>query len=161
MKWKTEEQMQKELNERISFWKEGLSKDGFVERASGTFEYKGVKYIIKVLRYYNHTNRFTPMGTNKISDCHCVVECPKETKLIKEIVDNFDDYYDFLWHDTLYSCNDTQTIEQQIKECHSMAKRDINNIPRMVKKLEGKIKKMNKIVNGIKSLSTSTSKKEV
>lgn len=140
--FKTEEEMQKELQKRIDGYKPGYSKDGFVNRANGKFVYRGIAYLVNVLRYFNHTEKFTSMG-QRISDSHANVEYPNETKPIVDIIPS--DYsYEFLYHDTNHSHNDNQTIEEQIKECHELAKRDIDNL------LDGEISKQ--IDNGIKAL---------
>lgn len=140
--FKTEEEMQTELQNRISNYKPGYSKDGFILRANGKFVYRGIAYLINVLRYFNHTEKFTSMG-QRISDSHANVEYPDETKAIVDIIPS--DYsYEFLYHDTNHSHNDNQTIEDQIKECHILAKRDIDSL------LDGEISK--EIDRGIKAL---------
>ncbi len=52
---------------------------------------------------------------------------------------------EFLFHDTLHSWNDKQTIEEQITTCHKWAKEDIDNL------LDGKISE--RILEGIKRLN--------
>jgi len=155
--WKSEEEMQKELKERIESWKERESKDGKIISAEGKFVYKGISYLIMVLRYYDHTNKFTTMGRDRISDSHVVVEYPDETKpLLNLIPPEFES--EFLYHDTLHSWNDKQTIEEQIKLCHELAKEDIDNllggeiskrIDERIKRLTGVKKKLN---DGVKRL---------
>ena len=124
--WKTEVEMQDELSKRISEYKEGYSKDGYISKGEGEFKYKNVTYLIKVLRYFNHTNKFCQMSNHRVSDCHVVVEYPEETKDIVNIMSGFPDVYEFLYHDTLHSFNDNQTIEEQIAVCHDWAKEDID-----------------------------------
>lgn len=150
--WKSEEEMQEELKKRIDSWKEGYSKDGKILSAKGKFIYRRVKYIIMVLRYYNHTNNFTTMGRDRISDSHAVVESPKETKPIIDIIP-YEFESEFLYHDTLHSWNDKQTIEEQIRECHKLAKEDIDNL------LDGEISK--RINEGIKRLEEIKKKLEL
>ena len=140
--WKSEIEMQKELKKKIESWKKGFSKDGYILSATGKFTYRKIVYLIKVLRYYNHTDKFTNMG-NRISDSHVVVEYPKETKPILDLIPS-DFETEFLYHDTLHSHNDKQTIEEQIQECHKLAKQDIDNL------LDGEISK--RIDEGIKIL---------
>lgn len=140
--WKTEEEMQTELQKRISDYKPGYSRDGFVVRANGKFVYRGIAYLINVLRYFNHTDKFTPMGQN-ISDSFANVEYPEETKPIVDIIPS--DYsYEFLYHDTNHAYNDNQTVEEKIEVCHELAKKDIDSL------LDGEISKQ--IDNGIKAL---------
>ena len=106
--WVSEEDLQKELKERIDSWKEGDSRDGKILSAEGKFVYRGVKYLIMVLKYYNHTNNFTNMGRDRISDSHVVVEYPDETKPIIDLIPN-EFKTEFLYHDTLHGWNDKQT----------------------------------------------------
>lgn len=147
LKWQTEEQMQLGLKKRIDEWKEGQSKDGHILRAEGKFTYKGIAYLIRVLRYFNHTNKFVSMGLDRISDCHVVVEYPEETEKLVEAIKSIEEYSEFLYHDTLHSHNDNQTVEQQLEECYRLAKGDIDNIPnlletehRMITKIREKFK---------------------
>ncbi len=141
--WKTEEEMQEELKKRIDSYKPGDSKDGYVLSAEGTFVYRGIAYLVKVIRYFNHTNKFTAIGRDRISDSHAIVEYPNETKPLVELIPQ--DYScEFLYHDTNHSWNDKQTVEEQIKECHKLAKADIDNL------LDGEISK--KINEGIEAL---------
>lgn len=157
--WETEENMQKLLQEHIKNWKQGLSKDGFVERAKGIFEYKGIKYLIKVNRYFNHTDKFVPMNS-RISDSHAVVEYPKETRPIADLVEGIEGVYDFLYHDTLHSFNDNQTIEEQIKLCHKWAKQDIDSLlnGEISKKLNKGIKKLQEVRKKLETLRSKDKK---
>jgi hypothetical protein len=140
--YKTEKEMQKELNKKISEWKQGNSKDGFVLAGEGKFKYKGIAYLIKVVRYYNHTNRFVPMSSRK-SDKHVWVESTKETQELAGLVNGMMSYNNFLYHDTLGSYFDKKTIAEQIKAGHKIAKEDIDGILPMIKK---KIKELTRIV---------------
>jgi hypothetical protein len=134
LKWKTEEQQYKDLAKIIKEHKSGWSKDGYVISAEGKFVYRKVAFFIKVLRYYNHEEKFKPIGSNRISEYHAVVEYPDETKPLVDLIPS-DFSSEFLYHDTLHSWNDTQSIEVQIKVCEDWAKKDIDNL------LEGEISK--------------------
>ncbi len=141
--FKSEKKMQQELRERISSRKPESGRDGYIISAEGKFTYRNVAYLIKVLRYFNHTDDFTSLGRDRVSHSHAVVEYPDETKPIVDLIPN--DYgYEFLYHDTLHSNNDKQTIEEQIKECHELAKEDIDSL------IDGEISK--KLDEGIMSL---------
>ena len=157
LNWKTEEEMQRELQEKIKNYKEGQSRDGKILSAKGEFIYKGIKYIIEVLRYYNHTDKFTNMGGDRISDSHAVVEYPDETKPILDLIPNeFES--EFLYHDTLHSWNNKQTTEEQIEVCHKWAKEDIDNLldGEISKRIDEGIKRLeevkNKLNEGVKNL---------
>ena len=149
--WKTEEEQVEELNRRIKDWKQEESKDGYILAAKGIFEYRKVKYLVKVLRYFNHTNKFCSIGSQRISDKHAVVEYPDETKPIVQLVEGVEGVYDFLYHDTLHSHNDNQTTEEQIEECHRLAKKDIDNLldGEICKQLDSMIGKLQEIKSKI------------
>jgi hypothetical protein len=147
--WKSEKEQIKEVENIKKTRDKGYGQDGKIEIAEGTFVYRGVSYLIKVLRYFNYRDGFTTMGRDRISDCHAVVEYPDETKPIIDLIPN--DYSsEFLYHDTLHSWNDKQTTEQQIEVCQDWAKRDIDNL------LDGEISK--RIDEGIKVLQEAKDK---
>jgi hypothetical protein len=125
--WKTEGEIEREVAEYKSKWKEDLSRDGMVEVATGKFEYKGVFYLVKVLRYFTFDKGFTPMG-RRICNSHAVVEYPEETRELDALMSELNEVSEFLYHDTLHSRNDKQNIQEQINECHYLAKQDIDNI---------------------------------
>lgn len=147
--WNSESWMQNELRKRIKEWKQGQSKDGYIIRAEGVFKYKDIKYLIKVLRYFDHTNLFKPIGSQRISDCHAVAEFPEETRPLVNLVTQIDEYSEFLYHDTLHIWNDNQTIEQQIEEMHKIVKYDIDSIPKIIKQKEEEIANLKKEINKI------------
>jgi hypothetical protein len=152
--WVDEKEQQEELKARIKNWKDGQSKDGYVLAGEGTFTYRGIKYIIKVLRYYNHTDKFTPIGSRRISDKHVVVEHPEETDFIAKIVDEIEPYSDFLYHDTLHDINDNQTVEEQIEISHKWAKEDIDRLfdGSYKIKIEEKIKNLRNLLKKLDDL---------
>lgn len=126
--------------------------DGFILSAEGIFIYRGIKYLIKVLRYYRFSDGFMPMSTRK-SDCHAVVEYPDDTKIYADLMSEIDEYSEFLYHDTLHMYNDDQTIEQQIEECHRLAKNDIDFFfNRSIQKLNEKIQYYNDLKRKIMSM---------
>ncbi len=142
---KTEKRMLEELNERERKYKDG-SKDGYVEVGNGDFTYREVNYNIKILRYFNlFPSKFKTLGSQRISSMHAVIEFPKETK---ELVDDYsnimDSFSEFLYHDTLHPQNDKQTIEEQVKACHDLAKSDIDGIPELIDSKEQKLREFKK-----------------
>ena len=160
--WKSEEEQLKEFEkEKATRDRKKYGRDGKILSAEGKFVYKGVVYLIKVLRYYNFDDGFTTMGSERISDSHAVVEYPDETELIVNLVSGIEGVYDFLYHDTNHSFNDKQTIEEQIKLCHKWAKEDIDSLfsgeisdilDKSIKKLQELKIKLKKIVKDIGSL---------
>ena len=158
--WKTEEEQVEELNRRIKDWKQEESKDGYVLAAEGTFEYRKVRYLIRVLRYFNHTNKFCSIGSQRISDKHAVVEYPDETKPIVQLVEGVEGVYDFLYHDTLHPYNDNQTTEEQIEECHRLAKSDIDDLlgGNIAKQLDLMIGRLQEIKSKINTLENKNGK---
>jgi len=157
--WKSQEEQLKEFEkEKATRDRKIYGRDGKILVAEGKFVYKGVAYLIKVLRYYNFDDGFTTMGRGRISDSHAVVEYPDETKLIVDLVSGIEGVYEFLYYDTLHSFNDKQTIEEQIKVCHKWAKEDINSLfngeisdtlDKSIKKLQELKTKLKKIVKDI------------
>lgn len=152
--WKTNEEMNEALNKRIKEWKDGYSKDGYIQAGEGEFVYRGIKYLIRVLRYYNHTDKFISMSS-RISDKHVVVEYPEETKPIVNLVQQAVEFSEFLYHDTLHSWNDNQTCEEQIEECHRLAKEDIDNLldGDYIKIVEKKIADLQEVIKKLKQVS--------
>jgi hypothetical protein len=152
--WRSEDEQKKDLKQHIEGWKQGYSKDGYVNCAEGKFQYKGIFYLIKVLRYFNHTNKFCCMGS-RISDKHVIVEYPDETKELRDLLGKIDfvySYSEFLYHDTLYSYCDNLTIEQQIAECHRFAKKDIDQLKSISAEIKAKIKEIKETNRKIKEI---------
>jgi len=126
--WKSEKKQLKEFEHiRRTRDREKYGQDGFIISAEGTFQYFGIKYLIKVLRYYRFSDGFMPMSIRR-SSFHAVVEYPKESKKYVDMALKRDKYSEFLWHDTLHFYNDLQSIDEQIDECHRLAKKDIDSI---------------------------------
>lgn len=154
--YKTGAEMQKEFQQkRMEYKKHKIANpracaDGFITKGEGIFEYNRVEYIIKVLRYYNQRAGFAPMCSGRVCDCHCVVEYTNNMEKINKMLNELGINYEFLWHDTLHTCNDKQTEEQQIEECHRLAQRDIDNLPSFMKKakslLNGQLDTLDKFV---------------
>ena len=121
-------------------------RDGKILVAKGKFVYRGVAYLIEVLRYFNLDDGFTSMGRDRVSDSHAVVEYPEETKPLVDLIPT-DLGSEFLWYDTLHSHNDKQSISEQIEECHEWAKRDIDNLfnGEIAKRIDEGIKELQKV----------------
>jgi len=143
IKWKTEKEQLEELEERkFSQDRKKYGRDGYIQVASGKFKYKGIFYLIKVLRYFNMDDGFKPIHSSRISDYHAVVESPKETEELKNLVDGLEEFSEFLFHDTQHTYNDKQNIAEQIQECCRLAKADINSLPKLIKNVEKRLKKL-------------------
>jgi hypothetical protein len=131
LSWKTERHNDDELKKKKESFKtfhEGQSKDGFILVAEGEYSYRYILYTIKVFRYYTIDKGFIPMSIRKTRE-HAVVEYPEETKKIIDLLSEIsDEYNEFLFYDTLHSWNEKQSIQEQIDECHSHAKGDIDKI---------------------------------
>ena len=155
--WKSEEEQQEELKKRISEWKEGFSKDGFIECAKGIFVYKKIEYSLIIHRYYNHTNRFCSMNSQNISDKIILIEPTDKSEELRKIVRLVDEYSDFLWHDTMHTWNETQTTEELIEGGHKLAKKDIDNFfnNNYEKILDKKIEELYILKNKLKKVVTN------
>jgi len=147
---KKEEIMQKlkEEENKRDFSKSG--RDGILEIGRKVYEYKGVKYeiAIAILQYYtlNPINLKRNIGWRE-EGLYAVVEYPEETKELVNAIEQLNPYREFLYHDTLHTHNDKQTIEEQVIECHDIAKCDIDSIPDIIKEYEQKIVKLKEVMN--------------
>jgi len=134
-----EEEQLKILEERRRKWKPDESLDGFIETWRKTFTYKGIKFQLAILRYYDLDDGFRPM-LRRISDRHVVVEYPKSTQSLANFLRSLG-WNNFLWYDTLHSWNDTQTLEEQLDEAYEYAIKCIDDLPKFLKKKERELKK--------------------
>lgn len=153
LNWLTEEQQKEKLKERIASWRKGYSRDGFITVAENTFSYKNVPYVIKALRYYNHTGQFTPMDDRK-TDLHFVVE---STKDLEEFADKYEKIIGgaFLWHDTMHCIDQDLTAEEQYERIHQWAKESIDFLyyeawtvaQKKIEEINDFLDEMNKVMN--------------
>ena len=134
-----EEEQFRILEEKRKNWKYPESRDGFIETWRRKFTHKGIVFELAILRYYDLDTGFRPLG-NRISDRHVVVEYPKETEPLVKKLESLG-IEEFLWHDTLHSWNDKQTLPEQLKEAYELAINDINNLPKWLNKKEKELKK--------------------
>jgi hypothetical protein len=124
----TENEMQKQLQKkRKEQDRERYGRGGYVQFGEGVFRYKGIAYIIRVLRHYNLDEGFTPLIRRRTSE-HVVVEFPDETKPLVDMVNSLIEYSEFLWYDTLHSFNDVMSLQEQIEDAHRRAKQDIDSL---------------------------------
>src|SRR3972149_3923459 len=144
--WKTQQEQVKEFEEQKKTRDTAkYGNDGHIVAGEGKFVYKNIAYLIKVMRYYTFREGFKPLGSQRITDKHAVVEYPDETKPIVDLVKQINDDSEFLWHDTLHSYNDNQTAEEQINQCHKLAKRDIDSLHELPKIIDEKIVALGKL----------------
>ena len=87
-----------------------------------TYEYRGIKYDIAMLRYLNTAGN---IGMNQYGKWF-VLEHPEETNRITELAKEVDEYREFLYKDTLHSWNDEQTLEEMFYTMVDAAKEDID-----------------------------------
>ena len=87
-----------------------------------TYEYRGVKYDIAMIRYLNSAGE---IGMNQYGKWF-VLEYPEDTAHIAELIKKSDKLADFLYKDTLHIWNDGQTLERMFYEMVDDAKRDID-----------------------------------
>jgi len=143
-----EEEQLRILDERRKNWKYPESRDGFIETWRRKFTYKGIAFELAILRYYDLDNGFRPLG-HRISDRHVVVEYPKETEpLVKKL--EMLGIEEFLWHDTLHSCNDKQTLPEQLREAYNLAIEDIEGLPKRLDEIIAELKEKIKLVEELK-----------
>jgi hypothetical protein len=156
--WKTEGIMQEELNKialERDFTRYGC--DGNILAATGIFEYKGMKYVVNVLRYYiikqyERKGYFIPMSIRK-SEYFANLEYPDDMKEIVLLVKSVKEYSDtFLYNDTLHSYADSWNIEMQVNKMHEEAKSDIDSLPKLIDEIDEKILKLVEIRKQIKDM---------
>jgi len=119
-------------------------KDGLFTIWDQTYEYRGIKYQIRLMRYYQIGVPLNEIkGMNHLSK-YFLLEHPPES-------DEFDNIsYDggeFLYADTLHSYNENQTLEEMFNEMVSRAESDIDRM--LDQGIEKKIEELRKILNHI------------
>lgn len=134
--WKTEDEMCAELKkiEEIRDY-DNYGYDGNIQAATGEFEYKGIKYIINVMRYYvlanskrgDFVSKFTPMS-RRSSEYFANLEYSDSCKELISAIKIIREYTEFLYCDSLHSYADTLDIDEQIVSMIDQAKRDIDSI---------------------------------
>ena len=150
--WESEAEQLEEFNRIKKTRDKQYGQDGYVLSAEGFFVYRGIRYLIRVLRYFTYSEGFKSMSSRK-SDSHAVVEYPDETKVYADLMKEIDEYSEFLYHDTLHMWNDAQIIEQQIDECHILAKQDIDSFfDSSIQKINEKIQHYNDLKRKIMSM---------
>lgn len=87
-----------------------------------TYEYRGIKYDIAMMRYLSTSGQ---IGMNQYGKWF-VLEHPKETSRIAEFAKEICEYCEFLYRDTLHPRNDQQTLEQMFNEVVEFARQDID-----------------------------------
>ena len=136
------------LRKRRREWNPPESKDGFIETWRKKFVYKGISFELAILRYYTLNKGFMPLGEDKLSDRHVVVERSKETEDLISALD--EDYIkEVLWYDTLHLWNEKQTLKEQLQEAYERAISDIDDLPKLIdkkmKELKDKLRKLEEL----------------
>lgn len=128
-------------------------RDGNIVVYEERFEYKGIPYIIKILRYFQIGVRLHEMrGLNKIGK-FAVLEYSEEiaelAKFLNELPSEFTGIYDWLWRDTLHFGQEDWTLKQMVEQMHREAKECIDALPEIKRRLEEKftsvIKRLNEL----------------
>jgi hypothetical protein len=150
MELKSEREMKEEFDKRRLEWKPGQSRDGYVLAGEEMCMWKGVRYKLMLLRYFTFSDGFKPLGSQRISDTHAVVEYPEDMEDLVRTIKSLDSWSsDFLYHDTLHSFNDDMSIQEQIDQCHKWARSDIDSIP---SKIKAKLKEIEDLKEALKSI---------
>ena len=87
-----------------------------------TYEYRGIKYDIAMLRY---VNTMGDIGMNRHGKWF-VLEHPEETTRIARLVEEVNYYTDFLYSDTLHFWNNDQSLVEMFYEMVDQGKKDID-----------------------------------
>lgn len=153
--WKSEEDQKKEVATIKQTRSKDYGRDGYVECAKGVFIYRGIKYLIRVVMYFNYDDGFKPIGSNRISDKHALVEHPENDPESKALFDALYEFHsEFLYHDTQHFYNDKMNTEEQIDDAHRMAKTDIDWLldGTVIEEIDKKIKDLQKKREKIRNL---------
>jgi len=142
------------LEERRTQWKEGQTKDGYIVTWEKQFTHHGVVFCIKILRYYVlDKTGFQPMSY-RLSDKHAVVEYPEATKPLANLVGELDISSEFLWSDTLHSCYDHTSLEEQLQGIYEAVLRDIERLPSMIKEKHQKLDQLSAMLEAAEMSSS-------
>jgi len=87
-----------------------------------TYEYRGIKFDIKMLRYVDTAGN---IGMNRYGKWF-VLEHPEETSRIARLVEEVNDYTDFLYSDTLHIWNNDQSLVEMFYEMVDQGKKDVD-----------------------------------
>lgn len=163
--WRSEGDMAKDAYDYFKKREGNESMDTYVIKAEGLFRYKGIAYLIKVLRYNSH-GQFKPMDSGRISESHVVVEYPDETKWLVNIIQGlpfhfYNPYSEFLWHDSLHTQYDGMSVEEQVEAMQKTAKADIDAIfdGKIDGVLDGQIEELMKAKKTLEELKHKVQKK--
>lgn len=111
-------------------------RDGLVNVYEEQFEYKGVPYIIKIVRYYQIGVPLEKIsGMNDIAK-YAVLEYPPGLKelaefLSSDVVRELTGVYEFLWRDTVHAGQEHWTLKQMVKQMHTEARECIDQLPKI------------------------------
>lgn len=154
---KSDEEFQKIVDEEAKTRdRTRYGRDGHHVSWEQIYEYRGVKYQIKLLRYYildvpvKDTFRYMQTDYGNILSRHnrwFVLEHPSETN---SFVDLEYGNGEILYADTLHSWNEKQTLEEMFNEMLHRAKGDIDNI--LDEGVARKIEELRIILNDIDTI---------
>jgi len=136
IKVKTNEEILNEVLKIQDTREEQYGNDGILEIGRKTYEYKKIKYDIAIIQYYTirpvSLDRRIYSRNDRMHSLHAVVESPKETEPLVELVSFLESSSNFLYNDTMGSSYDKMTIRRQVDECHIIARDDIDNLLEIV-----------------------------
>jgi hypothetical protein len=100
------------------------------------FDYKGIKYLIKVVRY-GVCDDPSHRGMNDLGKW-VLVEYPEETKDLVNFVDGFEGlgFYEFLYKDTLHAGQEHWSLKRMYEYAQQEAKSDIDKLCGLTKELK-------------------------
>lgn len=110
------------------------------------YKYKGVSYLIKILRYYQVNVPLNEIrGMNSIGKWATLEYLPELKDLASFLgtVEELTGLYEFLWADTLHSGQENWTLKQMVKKMHRQAKGDIEQLPKLKSVLGAKFQEIN------------------
>lgn len=129
-----------------------------------SFKYKGFPYFIKIRRYFQIGVKLDKIkGMNHLGKW-AVLEYSPELKPISDLISTLPYTLrndEWMWGASLHVHNDGQTLQQMVEEMHNQARRDIDELSELNKKLDNLIIDVKKDLEKISILSSQlASKKE-
>jgi hypothetical protein len=139
-------------------------RDGNFQVFEKKFCHRGLYYFVKVIRYYQISVSLKEIsGMNKIGKW-AVLEYDKSIKNIVDFISqhqDFFEYYEFLYADTLHSHNENQTLKQMFEEMKKQGQKDIDwFFDEADKQFEKKFEELKALQEQIKQLQDTAKVKE-
>jgi hypothetical protein len=140
-------------------WGRDGNKEVFCERR----EYKGIPYLIKIIRYFQIGVPLDQIkGMNSLGKW-AVLEYPEEVKPIADLLSTIEQttgLYEFLYGDTLHSGQENWTLKQMVNQMDKQAHVDIDELFTLKEVITAKMNETIKRYEDVMRLISSFGNKE-